>query len=102
MKAFNGLDDLELLNNNSPDEGRHIYLTSRDDVDSHPPWMYGAKYLYGRQGNERGRSCTIIIVEKGQGEVDVFYFVFWAYNYGGEVLGQNLGMWLHGRPVSMY
>lgn len=30
-------------------------------------------------------------MEKGAGVVDVFYFYFWAFNWGGVVLGKQLG-----------
>ncbi|KAJ4399185.1 hypothetical protein N0V91_009642 [Didymella pomorum] len=80
------LGTLNLLNETCKD-GEKIYLTSRDDIASDPQWLKGVEDL--RAGN--AHTGAIIVVEKEQGVVDVFYFVFWAYNYGGEVLGKNLG-----------
>ncbi|KAJ4367962.1 hypothetical protein N0V86_009803 [Didymella sp. IMI 355093] len=77
--------------------GHDIYLTSRDDITSNPSWLDGAD-INALGGADR--TGAIIIVEKGDGVVDVFYFMFWAFNYGGQVLGQNLagnhvGDWEH-------
>jgi hypothetical protein len=69
--------------------GHNIYLTSRDDITSNPSWLDGTD-INALGGADR--TGAIIIVEKGDGVVDVFYFIFWAFNYGGQVLGQNLGM----------
>jgi uncharacterized protein YcgL (UPF0745 family) len=80
------LGTLNLLNETRKD-GEKIYLTSRDDITSNPQWLNGVEDL--RAGN--AHTGAIIVVEKEQGVVDVFYFIFWAYNYGGEVLGKNLG-----------
>lgn len=69
-------------------------------MTSNPPWIEGAKVadLEGAEykgttgGQDSARTGAIIIVEKGQDLVDVFYFVFWAFNYGGEVIKKNLGV----------
>ena len=87
------LGTLNLLNagrrhNGLCEDGKNIYLTSRDDITLDPQWLKGAEDL--RAGN--AHTGAIIVVEKGKGVVDVFYFVFWAYNYGGDVLGNNLGV----------
>lgn len=40
------------------------------------------------------RTGANIVVHKGNGIVDIFYFIFFAFNYGGIVLGKNLGEYL--------
>lgn len=42
-------------------------------------------------GMYSSRPGCIIVVDRGEGVVDVFYFMFWAFNFGGTVLSQNLG-----------
>ncbi|KAF3035655.1 hypothetical protein E8E12_002050 [Didymella heteroderae] len=86
------LDNLSRLNTLGNSQGRNVYLTSRDDVTSNPQWLKGAD-IDAREGFKGGELCTgaIVVVDKGEGVVDVFYFIFWAYNYGGIVLSQNLG-----------
>lgn len=78
------LEELNLLNDIGT-QGKNVYLTSRDDITSDPQWLEGAG------GLQEARTGAIIVNEEGSGVVDVFYFLFWAYNYGGEVLGKNLG-----------
>lgn len=85
------LEGLHYLNALGNDWGKDIYLTSRDNITSNPVWLDGAK-IDTVGGAKCARTGAIIIVEKGEGVVDVFYFIFWAYNNGGIVVGQNLGM----------
>lgn len=81
------LETLDRLNAFGANQGKDIYLTSRDDITSNPQWLMGAEDFEATDSH----TGAIILVEKGNGVVDAFYFVFWAYNYGGDVLGQNLG-----------
>ncbi|KAH9868722.1 hypothetical protein J1614_007794 [Plenodomus biglobosus] len=72
-----------------------VFLTSNDDVTKDPAWIRGVK---PDGGGSTGDAVTaaVIIVDKGEGVVDVFYMYFYAYNYGGEVLGLsslNFGMY---------
>jgi len=59
----------------------------------------------GRAGGNGGEltgeevNAVVVIADKGKGwdgvkdkeTVDVFYFYFWGYNFGGVVLGKDLG-----------
>lgn len=66
--------------------GGDVYLTSNDDVTKNPQWIKGVKPDVN--GKTNGAVTTAVIInEKGNGEVDAFYMYFYAYNYGGEVLG---------------
>jgi len=42
-------------------------------------------------GTGEERSGVIVVVDKGEGIVDAFYFYFFAFNWGGIVLGKQLG-----------
>ena len=81
------LDNLDSLNNLG---GSNVYLTSVDDVTTHPAWLRGV------QPDSTGKtigatSCAIIVNDHGSGNVDAFYMYFYAYNQGVTILGQEIG-----------
>ncbi|PSK34885.1 hypothetical protein B9Z65_1468 [Elsinoe australis] len=81
------LDNLDALN---AKDGANIYLTSKQDVTTNPVWLNGvAPDSSGSIGDAIG--STIIVVDKGNGVVDAFYMYFYAYNWGGVLLGFNVG-----------
>jgi hypothetical protein len=83
------LDNLHQLNALGTG-GTDIFLTSNDDITTDPAWLRGVTPdSEGRMHN--AKTCVIIVAEKDNGIVDVFYIDFFAYNWGGEVLGINLG-----------
>lgn len=84
------LANLNELNALSGKSGQDIYLTSYDDVTKNPAWLDGAR-INSLGGTDSVRTGAIVVVEKGEGVVDVFYFAFWAFNYGGVVLNKELG-----------
>lgn len=71
--------------------GKDIYLTSRDDVTGDPSWLDGVTGIDDFGGLYSSRPGCVIVVDRGEGVVDVFYFVFWAFNCGGRVFSENLG-----------
>jgi hypothetical protein len=71
-------------------EGSDIFLTSNDDVTKNPEWLHGV--TPDSEGKiQNAKTCVIIVAEKDNGIVDVFYIYFYAFNWGGKVLGQNFG-----------
>ena len=66
-----------------------MYLTSVDDVTKNPAWLKGVK-PDGNGKTNGATSCAIIVNDHGSGLVDVFYMYFYAYNWGGVLLGQNV------------
>ncbi|KAL8646105.1 MAG: hypothetical protein Q9226_007017 [Calogaya cf. arnoldii] len=128
------LDELnEYLN------GRFVYLTSDDNVEARPDWLGGEKNipedpneLYrritGRDLPQRplgtngateihgGRSdapAVLVVVNKGHGIVDAFWFFFYSYNLGNLVFnirfGNHVGDWehtlvrfIHGKPEYVF
>ncbi|KAE9961246.1 hypothetical protein EG328_004402 [Venturia inaequalis] len=83
------LDNLDVLNNFG-NKGVNIYLTSNDDITKNPPWIKGVKPNANGK-TEGAKSCAVIVVDKGNGMVDAFYMYYFAFNYGGIVLGKNVG-----------
>lgn len=80
------LNNLDLLNNEG---GKSVYLTSDDDVTTHPAWLNGVKP--DGTGNTTGaKSLAVIVNDRGNGEVDAFYMYFYPYNWGGMIFGQNV------------
>ncbi|RFU23746.1 hypothetical protein B7463_g12592, partial [Scytalidium lignicola] len=79
--------------------GEEIYLTSNSKLSKLP------KYLHGKEPNsktlqtENTISSVIIVTDKGNGIVDVFYMYFYTFNQGPTVylheLGDHLGDWEH-------
>ena len=69
---------------------KNVYLTSVDDVTTNPAWLNGVK-PDGSGKTEGAVSCAVIVTDRGDGRVDVFYMYFTAYNEGPPVLGQSVG-----------
>lgn len=108
------LTDLDKLNEYS--RGRYIYLKSDDNVEERPDWLVGKKNIPNASYHEyasvfkekhkselpSGRSdapAVLIVVNKGHGIVDAFWFYFYSYNLGNVVLnvrfGNHVGDWEH-------
>ncbi|KAI4104591.1 MAG: hypothetical protein L6R37_003195 [Teloschistes peruensis] len=103
------LDNLDGLNANN---GANVYLTSNDDVTTAPAWIKGVKPDDSHK-TEGAISCAIIVNDRGNGNVDAFYMYFYAYNWGGTLLGQDVdehvGDWEHnmirfanGKPTQVW
>ncbi|KAF2109218.1 hypothetical protein BDV96DRAFT_503230 [Lophiotrema nucula] len=81
--------------------GGDVYLTSKVDITTNPQWLKGIK-PDGNGKTNGGFTAAIIVNDKGGGNVDAFYMYFYAYNWGGEVLGidnlqfgNHVGDWEH-------
>ena len=107
------LTNLDKLNEYS--RGRYVYLKSDDNVEERPDWLVSKKNIpdgSGHKGSKNpknhgedhrpGRSdapAVLIVVYKGRGIVDAFWFYFYSYNLGNVVLnvrfGNHVGDWEH-------
>jgi Vacuolar protein sorting-associated protein 62 len=125
------LDNLSGLNR--WEYGRHVFLTSDDNVEDHPDWLMGKKNIpvayssYTDQVEESvppqgatnqiqaGRSeapAVLVVVDKGDGIVDAFWFFFYSFNLGNVVVlrfGNHVGDWEHtvirfhnGKPKAVF
>jgi len=92
------LENLDQLNNMGSKGGDDVFLTSTADITTKPQWLEGVKPneegRIGRgDGGGDGKTAVVIVVDKGGGVVDAFWFYFWAFNFGGLVLERELGEW---------
>ncbi|KAK3658437.1 hypothetical protein LTR56_001848 [Elasticomyces elasticus] len=67
------LDNLSELNNFGD-----VYLTSNDNVETNPDWLYGVTPNDDHK-TDGAVSCAIIVNDHGAGQVDVFYMYFYAF-----------------------
>lgn len=89
------LDNLNSLNALG---GLNVYLTSKDDIATHPLWLNGVSP--DEIGKTNGATSAVIIVnDHGDGKVDAFYMYFYAYNRGNiflrEEFSDHVGDWEH-------
>lgn len=103
------LDNVNQLNNLG---GDNVYLTSKDNIQTNPQWLYGVKP--DANGKTNGAvSCAVIVNDHGKGLVDAFYMYFYAYNWGGKYfgfeIGDHVGDWEHnmvrfqdGKPTDVW
>ena len=57
-----------------------VFLTSLDDFDKDPKWLLGHLPEYGTGYNSKA-PAILIVVDKGNGWVDAFWFFFYPFNY---------------------
>ena len=128
------LDELNEFSN-----GRFVYLTSDDNVEARPDWLGGEKNipedpeeLYERiasrgrpqrplgtndasqiHGGRSDAPAVLVVIDKGHGVVDAFWFFFYSYNLGNLVFnirfGNHVGDWehtlvrfIHGKPEYVF
>ena len=81
------LDNLSQLNSLG---GSVVYLTSKDNVQTNPTWLKGV--TPDASGKTNGAvSSAIVVNDHGSGNVDAFYFYFYAFDFGGSYLGFTIG-----------
>lgn len=90
-----------------------VFLTSKDNVTTNPPWLYGVTPDSETGETVGAKSCAIIVNDHGNGLVDAIYMYFYAFDMGpnvtGQVLGNHVGDWEHsmvrfqeGKPISVW
>ncbi|KAA8915134.1 hypothetical protein TRICI_002743 [Trichomonascus ciferrii] len=78
-----------------------LFLTAKDDFDNDPAWITGRENVPDIEtGRIRGAPATCIVVDKGDGVVDAFWFYFYSFNLGPFVMGggpygNHIGDWEH-------
>ncbi|RKP28632.1 hypothetical protein METBISCDRAFT_3063, partial [Metschnikowia bicuspidata] len=80
---------------------KDIYLTSNEDFVSDPDWITGVHNQPSLvDGKIENAPAILIVVDKGNGWVDAFWFYFYSFNLGPFVLGggpygNHVGDWEH-------
>ncbi|GME89638.1 unnamed protein product [[Candida] boidinii] len=106
------ITDLEKLQkyNKAPD--KLVYLTSNKDVDKDPEFITGKKNIPRIiDGKIVNAPAVLIVMDKGNGWVDSYWFYFYSFNLGPFVMGcgpygNHVGDWEHslvrfhnGKPI---
>lgn len=79
----------------------NLYMTSNEDFDTDPEWITGSKNKPSLVNGEiKNAPATLIVVDKGNGWVDAFWFYFYSFNLGPFVMGSgpygnHVGDWEH-------
>lgn len=105
--TINKLGDLK---NNSK-----LWLTANSDFDCDPDWITGVKNKPSLiDGEIKNAPATLIVVDKGYGWVDSYWFYFYSFNLGPFVMGagpygNHVGDWEHllvrfykGKPIIVW
>lgn len=92
-----------------------VFLTSDTDFTTDPDWITGVHNQPNLiNGEIKDAPATLIIVDKGNGWVDAFWFYFYSFNLGPFVMGQgpygnHVGDWEHslvrfykGKPIIVW
>ena len=93
----------------------HLFLTANSDFDCDPEWITGLKNKPSLiDGEIKDAPATLIVVDKGNGWVDAYWFYFYSFNLGPYVMGQgpygnHVGDWEHslvryykGKPIIVW
>ncbi|CCC70142.1 hypothetical protein NCAS_0E00720 [Naumovozyma castellii] len=75
------------------------FMTSNTDFAKDPKWVLGEQPEYGT-GLIKSAPAVLIIVDKGNGWVDAYWFYFYPFNWGPYIMGygpwgNHMGDWEH-------
>ncbi|KAF9889795.1 hypothetical protein FE257_006885 [Aspergillus nanangensis] len=92
--TLDNLDSLNDLGNTS------VFLTSSEGADANPqPEWFKGIHQDGKPNTADPITSYIVLVDHDDGQLDAFYFYFFAYNQGNTVfemeLGDHIGDWEH-------
>lgn len=92
-----------------------VYLTANSDFDADPYWITGVNNKPRYSNGEIPQApATLIVVDKGNGWVDAYWFYFYSFNLGPYVMGigpfgNHVGDWehslvrfFHGKPIIVW
>lgn len=76
-----------------------LYLHTTEKFEEDPSWLRGTHPEYGT-GLTRDASSIVIVVDKGNGWVDAYWFYFYPFNLGPFIMGygpwgNHIGDWEH-------
>ncbi|ODV83179.1 hypothetical protein CANARDRAFT_9899 [[Candida] arabinofermentans NRRL YB-2248] len=113
--SLNITDLGDLAKYNTKDPEAKLFLTANEDFDTDPDWLTGVKNKPNFYNGEiKDAPATLIVVDKGNGWVDSYWFYFYSFNLGPFVMGfgpfgDHVGDWEHslvrfykGQPVIVW
>lgn len=76
-----------------------LYLDTQDEFETEPKWLRGTSPEYGT-GLTKDASSILIVVDKGNGWIDAYWFYFYPFNLGPFIMGygpwgNHIGDWEH-------
>lgn len=95
------LADLASTQKNAGVPPEDVFLTALSDFDCDPDWITGVKNVPEIEtGRLKDAPAVLIVVDKGHGLVDAFWFYFYSFNLGPFVMGggpygNHIGDWEH-------
>lgn len=95
------IQDLEFIQDNTTAGPDDIYLTALSDFNADPDWITGRYNVPDLEnGKIKHAPAVLIVVDKGDGWVDAFWFYFYSFNLGPFVMGggpygNHVGDWEH-------
>ncbi|SCU95299.1 LADA_0G14818g1_1 [Lachancea dasiensis] len=77
----------------------NTFLTALDDFGKDPKWLLGHRPDYST-GRIKNAPAILIVVDKGNGWVDAYWFYFYSFNLGAFIMGygpwgNHVGDWEH-------
>jgi hypothetical protein len=94
--SLSDLGLVQALSSESP-----LYLSSLEDFSLEPEWLTGSKNIPDIDtGTLKNAPAVLIVMDKGGGVVDSFWFFFYSFNLGPFVMGSgpygnHIGDWEH-------
>lgn len=96
-------------------DNQDVYMTSLDDFSTDPEWITGKKNIPSYEnGLIKDAPAVLVVVDKGNGWLDSYWFYFYSFNLGPFVMGRgpygnHVGDWEHslvrfyqGKPVTLW
>lgn len=93
---------------------RRVFMVANGDFDADPEWITGKNNVPNVYTGEVDAPATLIVVDKGNGWIDAYWFYFYSFNLGPFVMGfgpygNHVGDWEHslvrfykGEPVIVW
>lgn len=107
------LSKLDNIHTHRPKSSK-VFLEALDDFDADPEWITGLKNQPDFYSGRCPAPATLVVVDKGNGWVDAYWFYFYSFNLGPFVMGlgpfgNHVGDWEHslvrfykGEPVILW